>query len=235
MVVGVSGNWNDDIAEHRLVDAYVRCIVDNGATPLVLPCIEDDRVISDFLNHVDALLLTGGGDMDPKYWGETLTELSHKPSVKRDYFDIALTREAIDRKIRTLGICRGMQALAIVSGGKLYEDIYRQAGIENILNHSQQEPRSVATHNVIISPDSRHAEIVRCDRLRVNSFHHQAVRETNCKIAARAEDGIIEAIEGDNFIGVQWHPEELYAHDEAARMLFRWLINSKKQETTKTH
>lgn len=229
MIVGVSGNWRDDPGEHKLNDAYVRCIADNGGTPMVLPVTDNPEVIRAYLDHIDALLLTGGGDMHPKYWGAELSPLSHEPSEFRDRFDIELTSEAVRRNIRTLGICRGMQALAIVTGGTLYEDIAAQAERNAPIIHSQSEPRSVPTHGVHIDDNSLLSRITGETDIRVNSFHHQAVWRTSadCRVVARADDGIIEAVEltGRPIVGVQWHPEELYRESRAARHLFRWLIS----------
>lgn len=227
-IIGVSGNWLDDVSEHRLVNSYVRCISENGGTPIVLPVTDKIEIIREYCSMVDALLLTGGGDIDPKYWGEEWTEMSNKPSVMRDVFDISLTREAYGCGMKTLGICRGMQAMAIVSGGTIYQDIYHQVGRDCLLGHSQKAARSETSHKVMIDADSKLAEVMGCTVTMVNTFHHQAVRSVGdgCKVTALAEDGIIEGIEmvEKPMIGVQWHPEELFEGHEGHRRLFEWLI-----------
>lgn len=231
MIIGVSGNWLDNEKEQRLVDAYVRCILENGGVPVILPVVDSQEAVEKYCEIVDALLLTGGGDVDPKYWGEELTEMSNKPSEKRDWFDIALTREAMRRGMRILGVCRGMQAIAIISGGSIYQDIYQQIGKDKVLGHSQKMPRSEVSHKVIIDKESRLAEVMGCCETMVNTFHHQAVRSVgeNCEVVARAEDGVIEGIEMKNMpvIGVQWHPEELFREHEEQKRLFKWLMNNK--------
>lgn len=227
-LIGVSGNWLDDVSEHRLVNSYVRCISENGGIPIVLPVTDRVDIIGEYCKMVDALLLTGGGDIDPKYWGEEWTEMSNKPSVMRDMFDIALARVAYESDKKTLGICRGMQAMAIVSGGTIFQDIYRQVGRDRVLGHSQKAVRSETSHKVLIDADSNMAKVMGCTAAMVNTFHHQAVRSVGdgCRITARAEDGIIEGIEMTErpMIGVQWHPEELFGEHEEHKHLFEWLI-----------
>lgn len=228
--IGISGNWRDDVSEHKLNDAYVRCIAENGGIPLVLPVVDNPDVIESCLDNVDALLLTGGGDIDPKYWGDHLTPLSNSPSVRRDTFDMCLTRLAVKRRMPVLGICRGMQALAIVSGGTIFQDIYSQNPEKELICHSQGTPRCEVSHEVIIQNDSLLSRIMGCQRADVNSFHHQAVSSvgSDCKVVAWSQDGIVEGIEFANLpiIAVQWHPEELFSEHNVQRRLFNWLVGS---------
>lgn len=227
-IIGVSSNWLDNEREQRLVNAYIRCITDNGGLPLILPVTDNENVIRQYCEVVDAFLLTGGGDIDSKYWGEELTEMSNTPSEARDFFDITLTRYALKTGKKVLGICRGMQSIAIVTGGSLFQDIYRQMPEKSLICHSQKTPRSETHHSVNILPESRINAIMGIAKAEVNSFHHQAVKTVGegCKITATATDGIIEAIELTNLpvIGVQWHPEELFDGYKDHCSLFNWLI-----------
>jgi len=227
-IIGVSSNWLDNEQEQRLVNAYIRCITENGGVPMVLPVTNNEKVILEYCEKVDAFLLTGGGDIDPKYWGEELSELSNKPSEARDYFDITLTKHALESGKKVLGICRGMQSIAIVTGGTLYQDIYQQIPDKSPLCHSQKTPRNETHHKVNITIQSRLNSIMGVIETDVNSFHHQAVRSVGecCKITATAPDGIIEGIEiiDKPIVGVQWHPEELFGTHNEQRALFKWLI-----------
>lgn len=225
--IGVSSNWLDNEQEQRLVNAYIRCITENGGVPLMLPVTDNENVIREYCDRVDAFLLTGGGDIDPKYWGEELTEMSNKPSELRDFFDMTLTRYALESGKKILGICRGMQSIAILTGGTLYQDIYRQIPDKPELCHSQKTPRCETHHKVSLAQYGLLYKIIGSREAEVNSFHHQAVRSigNDCIVTAKAPDGIIEGIEisGKPVIGVQWHPEELFETHHGQKDLFKWL------------
>jgi len=227
-IIGVSSNWLDNEREQRLVNAYIRCISDNGGLPLILPVTDNEEVIHQYCNVVDAFLLTGGGDINPKYWGEELSEMSNTPSEARDFFDITLTKYALQTDKKVLGICRGMQSIAIVTGGSLFQDIYRQMPEKSLICHSQKTPRYETHHIVNIASESLIGRIMGTTEAAVNSFHHQAVKSVGngCVITAKSPDGIIEAIEliDRPVIGVQWHPEELFAAHQEQQALFKWLI-----------
>lgn len=227
-IIGVSSNWLDNECEQRLVNAYIKCISDNGGIPIVLPVTDNVEVIRQYCDVVDAFLLTGGGDIDPKYWGEPMTDMSNKPSEARDFFDITLTKYALETGKKVLGICRGMQSMAIVTGGTLYQDIYSQMPEKTLICHSQKTPRCETHHSVDIAPGSLIRDIMGVANANVNSFHHQAVRTVGdgCRVTTTAPDGVTEAIEltDSPAVGVQWHPEELFGGHPEQRALFDWLM-----------
>ncbi len=226
-VIGLTSNHHDIDAVLR--ERYYEQVVAAGGVPVIIPPVSDSNVIIETLEHIDALILTGGGDHDPRWMGEEISELLGNINEKRDLPELLIARLAYNRQIPILGICRGIQTMAIAFGGHVAQDIslVKDRKPEPRLKHSQDEEREVKTHEVKILPHSMLADIYTDDTLMVNSFHHQAVDAPGDKFRAVAwsDDGLIEAIESTEhkpMIGVQWHPEWL---GEEGRLLFSWLVD----------
>ncbi len=228
-IIGITANFNEGNA--CLAEAYYASVLEAGGVPLLIPPYAERSTLSDTLKIVDAILLSGGADIDPQYMGdEPDYSLLHNINAKRDEQELMLVRLAVDRQLPILGICRGVQTLAAALGGKVHQDIYAALGA-GLVNHDQTEERGVATHRVRFVSDSQLARIFAADTLDVNSFHHQAVSVVpeGFISSAYAEDGVIEGIEavdGRSIIGVQWHPESFFMKDANRCMmpLFEWLI-----------
>ena len=225
-VIGITGNY--DAGKCTLLEGYYRSVLEAGGTPLVIPAFDDADAMVSLLDRVDALILSGGGDINPLYLGEEpLRELS-SVNPARDWHELMLVRLAANRQIPILGICRGIQVMTAALGGKLYQDIYKEAAAT--LKHSQDTERHVATHSIRIDSASRLSKIFGAKNLPVNSFHHQAVKEAapGFAVAALSPDGIIEAVESTehkSMIGVQWHPEcMILGGDRSMIPLFEWLV-----------
>lgn len=205
-------------------DTCVRSVVAGGGVPLILPVVEDPALMDPLLEVCDGLLFPGGGDVDPKYYGETPhTKLS---DVNQDIDECWFRAAKYGREhgLALLGICRGEQLLNVVWGGSLYQDL-DDCGTEH-LKHQQTEKRHVTTHGVRVEPDTRLSRILGVSgaAVQTNSLHHQAVKEPGkgLIVSAHAEDGIIEAIESPDgqLVAVQWHPEDLIDSEPVMKGLF---------------
>ena len=229
-VIGITANYADDKA--TLAEAYYRSVLEAGGVPLLIPPYPEREALIESLSHIDALLLTGGADIDPRYMHEEPDySLLHNINPARDEQELLLTLLANARNLPILGICRGVQVLATAFGGSVHQDIYAALGTE-LLNHDQTPvERGVATHEVLMAHDSLLSRLFGCERLDVNTFHHQAVNRVpqGFKVVATSPDGVIEAIEavdGRSIIGVQWHPESFIMNGNCVMMpLFRWLVD----------
>ena len=231
-VIGITGNYEDLTC--KLGRGYYQSVVAAGGVPVVIPPVADKHVIINTLEHIDALILSGGGDINPLWAGEEPSPKLHGINQERDLPELLIARLAYNRQIPMLGICRGIQTLATAFGGKVSQDIGDVATVK----HSQDADRSEATHSVTIEQDSTLFNIYKDEKLMVNSFHHQAVAEAGDKfrVVAKSADGIVEAMESTEFksiLGVQWHPECL----EEGLPLFQWLVAEAKsyREAHRTH
>lgn len=228
-LVAVTGNFGDKGCE--LAKGYYYSIEKAGGVPVVVPPTDDGQTILSLLDRVDAVVLSGGGDINPLFLGEQPVPQLGGINGERDAGELLLVRLAYDRQIPVLGICRGAQILAAALGGEVFQDLETQhpAG-RNLLKHSQNAERHVPTHVVRLEENSLVKEIFGTSRLYVNSFHHQAVRSAGgrLKASAFAPDGVIEAVESSEYkplLGVQWHPESsLSAGNDSMQPLFRWLV-----------
>lgn len=192
---------------------YVEGVINAGGAPMILPPVDDPRMTNALLDGIDGLLLSGGSDLDPGYYGEECTPELGITNPERDAFEIALLRLALRRRVPILGICRGMQVLNVALGGTLYQDLPSQLG-KDILKHWQETPKRQPAHRIEIRHNSNLAEITRYQYAKVNSYHHQGIKEVadSLVVTARSSDGVIEAVEYHDFsdqwlIGVQWHAE----------------------------
>jgi putative glutamine amidotransferase len=213
---------------------YVRAIDEAGAVPLILPLTGSASARRRLFDSLHGVLLTGSGpDLPPALYGERQRYEFRVVSRQRYDFEFELARLAADRGLPLLGICGGMQALNVALGGSLVQDIPAQ--VATPLPHRQPQPATSLSHGVRIAPRTLLRKIAGCESLRVNSHHHQAVKEVAGLLVASAvaPDGVIEAVEGGPsladhpfLLGVQWHPEFLYERHAAHRRLFTALVRA---------
>lgn len=208
--------------------AYVACvqaIADVGGLPVLIPTSLDDDQLRALYRRVDGILLPGGGDINPRAYGEAAHPKTGNIDDGRDWTEIRLARWAVDDDLPIFGICRGHQLMNVALGGTLVQDI--PSGLQTPLTHDipNDLPRDTRLHTVEIDPTSRLAAILGAARVEVNSLHHQAVERhaPNVCVTAYAPDGVVEALELPDrkfALSVQWHPEDLYQDDPQMRRLF---------------
>ncbi|NLN18574.1 MAG: gamma-glutamyl-gamma-aminobutyrate hydrolase family protein [Firmicutes bacterium] len=211
--------------------SYVAALEGAGGSVMVVPPRTGEETLSTLCKMADAILLPGGNDVDPAHYGEEPCPANGRVEPEVDAVDLYLARYALQHGKPVLGICRGCQVLNVAAGGTLYQDLPSQWGGGFVLQHRQQAPRWHASHHVEIDPDSLLAGILGETKLRVNSFHHQAVRSCGpgMRVVAQASDGVVEAIEGVEAtfaLGVQWHPEGMLRHHPLQRRLFEAFIQA---------
>jgi len=194
---------------YALRQNYADAIIAAGGLPVALP--HDAALAPDYLDQLDALVVTGGAfDVDPVLYGEGERHATVMLKEGRTAAELALTRGALERNLPVLGICGGQQLLAVALGGTLIQHI--PDSIADPLEHEQTNPRHEPGHQVAIVPGTLLHRIAGSSEMRVNSAHHQAVRDPGpfAVIDALAPDQVIEGIEDPRYrfcLGVQWHPE----------------------------
>ena len=203
---------------------YAEAIVAAGGLPVALP--HDPALAPDYLDRIDALVVTGGAfDVDPALYGAVDRHATVTLKQGRTAAEQALTEGALARNQPVLGICGGEQLLAVVLGGSLIQHI--PDAIPDPLEHEQRNPRHEAGHAVAVTPGTLLHRIVGVTHMQVNSSHHQAVRDPGrfAVVNAVAADSVIEGVEDPRYrfcLGVQWHPE--FAIDPGDRRIFAALI-----------
>jgi putative glutamine amidotransferase len=222
-IIGVTSHVELDY-KHSLSSDYIKAIIDAGGVPVILP-IWLDSDVKQLANMLDGLVVTGGGDIDPTFFGEEPHPQLGTISPGRDSFEIAMINKMLELDKPILAICRGIQILNIALGGDMYQDIYSQNS-QPLLQHTQKATRSHLAHYVNVEENSLLAAIAGQTQFKVNTYHHQAVRNVPkpLVISGVASDGIIEAIESKEHkfvLGVQWHPEALAVNgNEIGKKIF---------------
>lgn len=217
------------IVSNTVPAAYIEAIAAAGGLPLLIPASVPPQKAEEYLPLLDGLLLTGGEDIDPSYYGEEPEKELGVVDVERDRMEWELTRLALQWNLPILGICRGIQVLNVAAGGTLWQDIARRS--EFHVKHRQQAAGDWATHTLRVESGSLLARIFGTTQVRTNTFHHQAVKEVapGFRAVAWSADGLIEGIEkeGEVFVvGVQYHPELMWRSHEPSRCLFRAFVEA---------
>lgn len=211
---------------------YGEALLLAGAVPLVLVQTKDPVVIEAQMALIDGLLLTGGVDVAPLFYGEEPHAQLGWVDADRDAYEFSLLRQAEELQKPVFGICRGIQVINVAFGGSLYQDLSQ---VENCqLQHRQKASRDSVSHSVDIIKGTYLAKLFG-EKSMVNSFHHQAIKKIapGFKVSAFSPDGIVEGIEreGAHFVlGVQWHPEHLVQKHANMLGLFRSFIKKSSRK-----
>jgi len=227
MVPRIGLTSSPGVVEDRLVAtlerAYAAAIVRAGCIPFYLPVL-DPLSAEAVVSSLDGLLLTGGGDVDPTWYGRQPSPHLGKVDPEQDAWEMALVRAGLAHSLPMLGICRGSQVMNVALGGTLVQHLPDNPGT---IEHCVKEQASSPVHRVRVDGRSGLAAVLGVESLGVNSLHHQAVEQLGDGLSpvAWAEDGTVEAVESsgpNRMIGVQWHPE-LLVDDVSHAALFAWL------------
>jgi len=211
----------EGLARFSLPVEYVHAVRRAGALPwLIAP---GEPRLAELLALLDGLVLSGGGDLDPEFYGGAQHPALYGIDRERDGMELELARLALERKLPTLGICRGCQVINVAFGGSLIEHLPDEVGEE--VAHRGSAPGTSSLHAVELARGSRVAQIIGERAPVTSSSHHQALRRVaaDFEVTARAADGTIEAVERRDhpfYLAVQWHPEETASADPGQQRLF---------------
>ena len=209
--------WDKEKNSYWMLPGYAELIIKSGGVPVVLTFSDDNESVKEIADRFDGFVFTGGDDIDTERYGQKPIEQCGQPCAQRDSLEFALFSEVIKTDKPVLGICRGMQFLNVALGGTLYQDLPTQKPGD--VCHKQPAPFDALTHSVKVEKDTLLYSIVGTETLMVNTLHHQAAAEIapSLRVCATADDGLAEAVyapEKAFLLGVQWHPEMIFSHEE---------------------
>lgn len=223
---------------HRSYARNAWAIADAGGLPVYIPTGLEEDLLRELYERLDAVLLPGGPDVDPSYYGAHRHPMTQIIDDARDSLELTLARwtYADDRPL--FGICRGHQVMNVAFGGTLIQDI--PSLVETDLTHATTPdlPRGTIRHSVALAEDSRLASILGTTEVSVNSLHHQSVETPapNVKITGYSPDGVVEALEVPEkqfVLSVQWHPEDLYDDQDGMKRLFESFVEAARESAAR--
>ena len=227
-IIAVMPLWDDEKESIWMLPGYFDGIIQAGGTPIMFPFLTDEDELYHLMSICDGFLFTGGHDVSPELYGENPIENVCCNKMRDDMEQLVL-QKAIENDKPVLGICRGIQFINAALGGTLYQDLPSQFRSET--DHHQNPPYDLPVHSVDIAKDSPLYKCLRTEKIQVNSYHHQAVKDlAPClKVMATSEDGLIEGLympEQRFLWAIQWHPEFSCLKDKNSQEIFRAFVSS---------
>lgn len=206
-IIGISCS-NSELSS-SVSKSYCDAVNRSGGIALMIPVCTDSMILREVVGCIDGIIMTGGGDIHPSYFGEEMVDECGVPDSVRDIYDIHLIKLAAQHCIPMLGICRGEQLINVAFGGTLFQDLPSQFLGDTLFQHRN------ADHEVILQTDSWISNITRVDSFVANSYHHQAIKDVapGFIVSGWSNDNVIEVIEnvdGYPIWGVQFHPERMF-------------------------
>lgn len=226
-VIGITTTWKGNMLSVGY--DYSRAVELAGGIPLLIPSTNDPALLDAITSMIDGLLMTGGPDVHPSYYGHEPQPKLGEVNDKRDEFELLLFRKSHKRGMPIFGICRGMQIINVAMGGTLWQDIPTDFNTD--INHQKRDDSTIPAHDISIMPKSLAAKIFGTTKVGVNSRHHQCVRDIapKLRITAWSPDSVPEILEGypeERLFAVQFHPEIFAVHttDVTMPLFFSYFV-----------
>ncbi len=239
-LIGITTYHKDERGYVQLPAQYAEAVRRAGGIPLLIQ--PGEPRMEQLFELLDAMVLSGGGDVDPALYQPARTDESGHEQVywvnrERDDFEVEFTRQSLARELPLFCICRGLQVLNVTLGGTLITHI--PDAVSEAIPH-RQPPRDPVLHEVALVPESRLAAIMGTPTVKTASWHHQSIDQTapGVKVIGRAADGVIEAVEVEGkpqVLAVQWHPELTAADDTSQQRLFDELVAMARANMARVH
>ncbi len=225
-IIGISCSTTPSTKRYYLPRYYVEGIDASGGIPLLLPPLKLKEKIQKYAQLINGLLLSGGADLDPAYYDQEPTSGVRRIDPEKDRLEWDLGKLALEKGLPILGVCRGCQVLNVICGGTLHQHIEG-------LKHWQSAPEAYPTHEIEIVRGTKLFDILKAERIRVNTFHHQSIKDVAPGFVASAtsKDGVIEAIESETYpfaVGVQFHVEYLWKEHPIFKEIFSAFVDASR-------